>query len=129
MKLFFYLFLCIPILAVAQQKQTPTWEYNIVSEIPFHTPLNNEFKAAAEEMMARKWTQQILNIILADEAVFAQNRSKELFLFQIKNRSAGKVVSIPIGIKMDGIRKIRKGNPIALSQFMEETEDWILRFI
>ena len=129
MKSLLYALLCIPIMTAAQQKQTPAWEQRIVSEIPFQTTLSNEFKAAAEEMIVKKWTQQILNIVLADEATLAQNRSKELFLFQIQNRAAGKVVTIPIGIKMDEIRKIKKGNSKALKQFMEEIEDWILRFI
>ena len=129
MKLLCNLLICIPVLLFAQQNEAPAWEYKVVSDIPFIKPLNNEFIAAAEEMMANKWTQQILNIILVDEETLSQNSSKELFLFQIQNRSAGKTVSIPIGIKMDYVRKIKSGNSAALHQFSEETAEWIMRFI
>ena len=86
MKQFLYLALLLPGFIFTQAYNAPTWEYSVVSDLPFHTPMNNEFKAAAEELMAKKWTQQILTILLENthqQTAFQDKMLFDLALIQI----------------------------------------------
>lgn len=129
MRVYSVLFILVSFTVLGQATSEPSLVHTTVSDFPFHAPLNNEFKDAAEEMMVKKWSQQILAIIIADEATLTQNNPKELFVIQIRNRAMGKRVRIPIGIKMNRIRKIKLGDVAAREQFIEDTEGWIRRFI
>jgi hypothetical protein len=130
MKQFLYLALLLPGFIFSQaSNDAPTWEYSVVSDLPFHTPMNNEFKAAAEELMAKKWTQQILTILLENTHQQTAFQDKMLFDFQIVDRASTRKVNIPISVQKELIFKIKKGDSAALERFSEETERWILRYI
>jgi len=129
MKQFLYLALLLPGFIFSQASIAPTWEYSVVSDLPFHTPMNNEFKAAAEELMAKKWTQQILTILLENTHQQTAFQDKMLFDFQIVDRASTRKVNIPISVQKELIFKIIKGDSAALERFSEETERWILRYI
>ena len=129
MKQFLYLALLLPGFIFSQASIAPTWEFSVVSDLPFHTPMNNEFKAAAEELMAKKWTQQILTILLENTHQQTAFQDKMLFDFQIVDRAFTRKVNIPISVQKELIFKIKKGDSAALERFSEETERWILRYI
>ncbi|MGB0256602.1 MAG: hypothetical protein ACPF9N_05145 [Flavobacteriaceae bacterium] len=129
MKQFLYLAFLLPGFIFSQASITPTWEYSVVSDLPFHTPMNNEFKAAAEELMAKKWTQQILNILLENTIQQTAFEDKMLFAFQIVDRASTRKVNIPISVQKELIFKIKKGDSEALERFSKETKRWILRYI
>lgn len=129
MKQFLYLAFLLPGFIFSQASITPTWEYSVVSDLPFHTPMNNEFKAAAEELMAKKWTQQILNILLENTNQQTAFEDKMLFAFQIVDRASTRKVNIPISVQKELIFKIKKGDSEALERFSKETKRWILRYI
>lgn len=129
MKQFLYLAFLLPGFIFSQVSITPTWEYSVVSDLPFHTPMNNEFKAAAEELMAKKWTQQILNILLENTIQQTAFEDKMLFAFQIVDRASTRKVNIPISVQKELIFKIKKGDSEALERFSKETKRWILRYI
>lgn len=129
MKQFLYLAFLLPGFIFSQASITPTWEYSVVSDLPFHTPMNNEFKAAAEELMAKKWTQQILNILLENTNQQTAFEDKMLFAFQIVDRASTRKVNIPISVQKELIIKIKKGDSEALERFSKETKRWILRYI
>ena len=129
MKQFLYLALLLPGFIFSQASNAPTWEYSVVSDLPFHTPMNNEFKAAAEELMAKKWTQQILTILPENTHQQKAFQDKMLFDFQIVDRASTRIVNIPISVQKELIFKIKKGDSAALERFSEETERWILRYI
>lgn len=129
MKQFLYLAFLLPGFIFSQVSITPTWEYSVVSDLPFHTPMNNEFKAAAEELMAKKWTQQILNILLENTNQQTAFEDKMLFAFQIVDRASTRKVNIPISVQKELIFKIKKGDSEALERFSKETKRWILRYI
>lgn len=129
MKQFLYLAFLLPGFIFSQASITPTWEYSVVSDLPFHTPMNNEFKAAAEELMAKKWTQQILNILLENTIQQTAFEDKMLFAFQIVDRASTRKVNIPISVQKELIIKIKKGDSEALERFSKETKRWILRYI
>ena len=62
MKHLLSIFLLIPIMAMSQQESELTsWSHSVVSDLPFQTPINNEFRQAEEELMAKKWTKDILS--------------------------------------------------------------------
>ena len=109
MKQFLYLALLLPGFIFSQASNAPTWEYSVVSDLPFHTPMNNEFKAAAEELMAKKWTQQILTILLENTHQQTAFQDKMLFDFQIVDRAFTRKVNIPISVQKELIFKIKKG--------------------
>ncbi|MGB1901972.1 MAG: hypothetical protein ACPHP0_04700 [Flavobacteriaceae bacterium] len=129
MKQFLYLVFLLPGFTFSQVSITPTWEYSVVSDLPFHTPMNNEFKAAVEELMAKKWTQQILNILLEKSIQQTMLEDKMLFAFQIVDRGSRRKVNIPISVQKELIFKIKKGDSEALERFSKETKRWILRYI
>lgn len=129
MKQFLYLALLLPGFIFSQASNASTWEYSVVSDLPFHTPMNNEFKAAAEELMAKKWTQQILTILLENTHQQTAFQDKMLFDFQIVDRAFTRKVNIPISVQKELIFKIKKGDSAALERFSEQTERWILRYI
>ena len=129
MKQFLYLALLLPGFIFSQASNAPTWEYSVVSDLPFHTSMNNEFKAAVEELMAKKWTQQILTILLENTHQQTAFQDKMLFDFQIVDRASTRKVNIPISVQKELIFKIKKGDSSALERFSEETERWILRYI
>lgn len=129
MKQFLYLAFLLPGFIFSQASITPTWEYSVVSDLPFHTPMNNEFKAAAEELMAKKWTQQILNILLENTIQQTAFEDKMLFAFQIVDRASTRKVNIPISVQKELIFKIKKGDSEALERFSKEAKRWILRYI
>lgn len=129
MKQFLYLAFLLPGFIFSQVSITPTWEYSVVSDLPFHTPMNNEFKAAAEELMAKKWTQQILNILLENTIQQTVFEDKMLFAFQIVDLASTRKVNIPISVQKELIFKIKKGDSEALERFSKETKRWILRYI
>jgi hypothetical protein len=129
MKQFLYLAFLLPGFIFSQASISPTWKYSVVSDLPFHTPTNNEFKAAAEELMAKKWTQQILNILLENNIQQTVFEDKMLFAFQIVDRASTRKVNIPISVQKELIFKIKKGDSEALERFSKETKRWILRYI
>lgn len=112
-----------------QESELPSWSHSVVSDLPFQSPINNEFRQAAEELMAKKWTKDILNILL--ESIVKQDRAQDkmLFIFQIKDRCATRQVEIPIRVSAELVMNIQQGNQKALERFSEETERWILRYI
>lgn len=130
MKHLLSIFILIPIMALSQQESAlPSWSHSVVSDLPFHSPINNEFRQAAEELMAKKWTKDILNIVLESKIKQDIAKDKMLFVFQIKDRSAARQVEIPIRVSTALILDIQQGNHEALERFSEETERWILRYI
>lgn len=130
MKHLLSIFLLIPIMALSQQEsELPSWSHSVVSDLPFQSPINNEFRQAAEELMAKKWTKDILNIVIESKIKQDIAKDKMLFVLQIKDRSATRQVEIPIRVSTALILDIQQGNREALERFSEETERWILRYI